>query len=147
MSAKCLCDISHFGLYYNTQNKGVSEEKHADSGARLGTSLGKLLMFLAEPMDVVTSLSLNAIKLLYLHPCKTTDNLHWLYAGEVDPKLVLLNDEPWFYLSGWLILRITNTGLHNIPQNTVYMMLTFVCSVTIETRINGAILPQILKSH
>ena len=23
---------------------------------------------------------------LYLHPCKTTDNLHWLYAGEVDPK-------------------------------------------------------------
>jgi len=62
-------------------------------------------------------------------------------------KLVLLNDELSFYLSGWLILRITDTGLHNIPQNTVYVMLRFVCSVTIDTRINGTILPQILKPH
>jgi len=66
-------------------------------------------------MGVMTSSPLNAIKLLYLHPYKTTDNLHWVYAGEIDPALVLCSDEPWFHLSGWLILRITGTGLHKIP--------------------------------
>ena len=129
------------------RTKVLSEEKHDDAGARLRTSLGKHLACLAQPVNVMTSSPPNAIELLYLHPCKTTDNLHWLYAGEVDPQLVLLNDEPSFFLSGWLILRITDTGLHNIPQNTVYLMVRFVCIVTIETRTNGAILPQILKSH
>jgi len=140
-------DLSAHPRTATRRKKVLSEEKHDDTGARLGTSLGKHMACLAQPMDVMTSSPLNAIKLLSLHPCKTTDNLHWLYAGEDGTKLVLLNDEPSFYLIGWLIVRITDTGLHSISQNTVYVMLSFVCSVTIETRINGVIHPQILKSH
>lgn len=134
--------ITFWTVLQHAEQKVLNEEKHDDTDASLGTSLGKHLACLAQPLGVTTSSPLNAIKSLYLHPCKTTDNLYWLYAGEVDPKLVLLNDEPSLYLSGWLILRITDTGLHNTPQNTVYVMLRFVCSVTIETRIKGAILPR-----
>jgi hypothetical protein len=93
----------------------LTEEKLDDTVARLGACLGEHLGCLTQKMCFTTSLPLNATKFLYLHPYKTTDNIYWLYAGEMGPALVLFRDEPWFHLSGWLILRVTGTGLHKIP--------------------------------
>jgi hypothetical protein len=61
----------------------LTDEKRDVTGARLGKSLGEYLACLAQKMDFRTLLPLNATKLLYLHTYKTTDNIRWLYAGEI----------------------------------------------------------------
>jgi hypothetical protein len=114
MSVKDLCNRLHFGLYYNTQNTGINWRKTWWYWCQIGDISRRPFGVPCTENGFTTSLPLNATKLFYLHPYKTTDNIRWLYAGEIDPALVPFSGEPWFHISGWLILRITGTGLHKI---------------------------------
>jgi hypothetical protein len=92
-------------------------------GARLETFPWERFVWLAQQMGVSASSLWNTTELLYLHLCKT-DVFSWnsvtqivkqtwilrrwfqgVYAGEVDPTLVLSSYKACFHLRGYIPLR------------------------------------------